>query len=79
MHALRTRRRAGRFNGTGDLFAALWMRAVCVDGVSPQAAALAAAEKVGQAIDIAIAAGTHDLPLPAEDHDKSAQFHADFI
>ncbi len=64
VHSLRTPRRPGRFNGTGDLFAALWTRAVYIHGVSPQAAALAAAEEVGRAIDAAIAAGSRDLPLP---------------
>lgn len=63
VHNLRTRRRPGNFNGTGDLFAALWLRDVHLRGVSPQAAALSAAEQVGAAIDQALAAGARDLPL----------------
>lgn len=63
VHRVRTPRRAGRFNGTGDLFAALWVRSAYVEGSSAHAAAAAASGEVGRAIDAAIEAGTRELPL----------------
>lgn len=57
-------RRPGRFSGTGDLFAALWVRDVLVHGSEPLEAARTASAAVGQAIDVAVAVGGQELPLP---------------
>ena len=60
-------RRPGHFSGTGDAFAAHWLRAWHVRGFSAPAAARVAAEAVGRAIDAAIAAGTTELPVDERD------------
>ena len=51
----------GRFNGSGDLFAALWLRARLVTGLTPAPAAAVAAAGVRAAILAATAAGTREL------------------
>lgn len=64
VYRLAQRRRPGHFSGTGDHFAAWWLREVHLRGASVEAAALAASEAVGRAIDTAMAGGSRDLPLP---------------
>lgn len=54
-------REPGRFNGSGDLFAALWLRARLVSGLAPAAAAEFAAAGVRAAILAAVASGTREL------------------
>jgi pyridoxal/pyridoxine/pyridoxamine kinase len=54
-------REPGRHNGSGDLFAALWLRARLVAGLTPAAAAECAAAGVRSAILAATAAGTREL------------------
>ncbi len=59
----RQARIAGRFNGTGDLFAALWTKARFAAGASPEEAVQQAVMGVARAVALAVAAGTRDLPL----------------
>jgi pyridoxal/pyridoxine/pyridoxamine kinase len=54
-------REPGRFNGSGDLFAALWLRARLISGLAPAPAAELAAAGVRAAILAAVAAGTREL------------------
>jgi len=54
-------REPGRFNGSGDLFAALWLRARLFARLAPAPAAEIASAGVRVAIRAAVAAGTREL------------------